>query len=377
MRFKKLIMPLLFVAIITIFAPMIFAQLNVLDELFSNVIGPNFSVMDLLQKYGAFIEFVLYAILFIGIAEASLGRVQTFQGRGGKAVISVVGIMLAVSLAWFGEKNNFHIYNFGPLAGFLLVVIVFMAVYALIKGMVGVDGFGWQQKAFATALAIVCSLSFVIALFGDLWGWFQEKGGFLYAIIQLVYAISVIFLIYYVIRWAIRMFSNGGAGANANEGVAGVGRRAARGAEVGGHERGELQRARQIIINVGGLSNTLQRLLHTHGGAIHDVAELTRIQGLLTDINVQLNQLHAIEDIVKHDEAQFNRLFPDPALVAGIAEENNLVHGLQLIIEQFERHVTGGDARAANASLLHFHEVITHLLERNGIDIRNIRVHGA
>jgi len=368
-------MPLIFVAIISMLAPIIFARTDFLSGIFENVLGPNFSVVDLLQKYGVFIEFVLYAILFIGISEASLGRVQTFQGRGGKAVISVVGIALAISLAWFGEKNNFHIYNFGPLAGVLLVFIIFMAVYALIKGMIGEDNFGWQDRGFAVCLAIVCCISFVIALFKELAEWIFDDTGIVGGIISFIYLIAVIYVIYYLIRWAINMFSGGGAGRRGHEGNVGVGRRAARGAAVGGHERAAAERARQLITNIGGVSNDIQQTMAAHGGRIDDVAELNHIRADLDVINNALDELHRIEDIEKNDELEFNNLFPDAQLRNRIAEENNLVHGLQEIIVNFENHLTMGDAHAASEDIHHFHEVITRLLRINGININDIRRH--
>ena len=99
------------------------------------------------------------------------------------------------------------------------------------------------------------------------------------------------------------------------------------------------------------------------------------INRVLNRMNDSLDQLHNLEDIEKHDEAEFNNLFPDARLRDRIAVENNLVHGLQEIIVNFETHITTGDAHAANQDIHHFHEVITRLLQINGININDIRRH--
>ncbi len=63
------------------------AEYNILDDVLSPFGG--IDIAATYDQYAGVIDFVIYAILFVGISQATIGT--RFQGRGGKAVVTAVG----------------------------------------------------------------------------------------------------------------------------------------------------------------------------------------------------------------------------------------------------------------------------------------------
>ena len=59
------------------------AEDSILDSVFGALAGDSFDMTEFYGKYSNFVDFLLYLILFIGIAQMTLGK--RFEGRGGKA----------------------------------------------------------------------------------------------------------------------------------------------------------------------------------------------------------------------------------------------------------------------------------------------------
>src|SRR3989338_243363 len=76
---------------------------DVISEVLDPIAGRGFDLAEIYGKYGMFIDFVIYLVLFIGIAQATL--MKHFEGTGGKTVVVVVGIMLAVGLTVWAHQE--------------------------------------------------------------------------------------------------------------------------------------------------------------------------------------------------------------------------------------------------------------------------------
>jgi len=93
------------------------------------------------------VDGMIYLILFIGVAQVTLGKV--FQGRGGRAAIIAVGLALATSLAFWSRESGFSLQRLGGLAFTILIIIIVMFIYKLIRGNEKL-GSGIWMAIFAT-----------------------------------------------------------------------------------------------------------------------------------------------------------------------------------------------------------------------------------
>lgn len=148
MSLKKPILLLFFIIIFSSFVSA--AEVGIFDDVFSSIVPEGFNFAHVYEKYGMFIDMIIYLVLFIGVAQATL--MKRFEGTGGKTVVVVVGIMLAVGLSvWANEEVNgeprFMIKDLGPITGALFALIIFSTVYSFVKGVTGNHGFGDKATA--------------------------------------------------------------------------------------------------------------------------------------------------------------------------------------------------------------------------------------
>ena len=111
---------------------------NILDDILAPFEG--LDIATTYDKYNSVIDFILYLIVFISIANVSLAKL--LGGHGGKAVSVVVGISLAVSLSVWSAMANFSIKSFGPVAALIFMLVVGVAIYEQLKKVgLGKTGF--------------------------------------------------------------------------------------------------------------------------------------------------------------------------------------------------------------------------------------------
>jgi len=173
----------------------VFAQ-NVVEDVLSAIAGDDFDITRIYDKYGAFIDIVVYLIVFVGVANATL--MKRFKGAGGKAITIGVGIVLAVSLAYWGRSTDppFTIASFGPFAGFVLALLIFVAIYEIMKGFLRTSTLGGKGKAAIIAFVIVWYGMQTVAPGVTKWvGEIPTIGPVLKAIVS----IGLILTIYYII----------------------------------------------------------------------------------------------------------------------------------------------------------------------------------
>jgi len=158
----------LMISIFIILAANAFAQ-GVVQDILSSIAGEKFDITEIYNKYGMFIDMVIYLVLFMGVSMMALGK----KFKDNKSVVIAVGLVLAIGLAVWGNQGctntttgtttvidrascNFSIVSFGPLAGAIFALLIFVAVYELIKTLIGSEGMGaMKKKGWPAIIAIV------------------------------------------------------------------------------------------------------------------------------------------------------------------------------------------------------------------------------
>ena len=159
------------------------------------------------DKFGPFIDAVIYLIIFLGLTQATLGRV--FESRkGGKAVMTGVGIVLAISLALWEREAGFNIKSFGPVAALILIALMGYAIWTALKSLEieGLDTFT------TTAIAYLLVFNSMAAVVPNVIQWINKNMPIVGAILALLAAVFTIAIIIKIIMWIISLFSGAPSG---------------------------------------------------------------------------------------------------------------------------------------------------------------------
>lgn len=105
------------------------ASANLLEEVLAPFETTDFSVIY--DSYYSIIDFIIYTILFIGLAQVALSK--HFDSRGGKAVVVAIGLVLAISLTISESVLGFNLRSFGPLAATIIIFLVGFVIFLGIK----------------------------------------------------------------------------------------------------------------------------------------------------------------------------------------------------------------------------------------------------
>ena len=177
----------MFALLLAIHSSIQVASANIIDNLLLPFKGVNFSTIY--DSYSPIIDFIIYATLFIGLSQATLGK--RFESSGGRAVVSAVGLALAIGLAISEATLGFNLRSFGPLAAGIFIFFVGFTLYLGIKtaGMNTVN---------AGSLALVITYFSISAVTPNFFDWMMNNPSTSW-IISIV-SIAVIILMYKVIR---------------------------------------------------------------------------------------------------------------------------------------------------------------------------------
>lgn len=88
-------------------------------------------IVQLYQQNAGVIDFLLFFILFTGIAKFTLQK--QFSGAGGSMLSLAIGLILSFSLVLTQEYIGFRLMNFGPYAAFLVMFLVGIVSYNLLS----------------------------------------------------------------------------------------------------------------------------------------------------------------------------------------------------------------------------------------------------
>ena len=99
----------------------------------------------LYEQYSGALDLFIYALIFIGAAQVTLGR--HFPGRGGKAISVGIGTALAMSMIIAEKTFNFSLSSFGPVAGTIILLLLGIMIYRLLY-FAGMKGVGAASLAY-------------------------------------------------------------------------------------------------------------------------------------------------------------------------------------------------------------------------------------
>jgi len=123
-------------------------------------------VSQVYNRYAIIIDLVVYLMVFVGLAQVTLGN--KFQGRGGKAITIATGVSLAISMAIAERALGFSLRSFGPIAIGLFLAILSVMIYKLIKHLSA--GF-----AVSGSMAYVIIILFLTATMPGFFAWINQN----------------------------------------------------------------------------------------------------------------------------------------------------------------------------------------------------------
>ena len=144
---KKFRITLFALVLLLIAIPLVSA--NMVDDLLSPLAGVDFS--ETYDSYTSIIDFFIYAILFIGLAQVTIGK--RFESNGGKAMVVAVGLVLAIGLVISESVIGFNLRSFGPLAAAIFIFLVGLVIF------LGIKAFGMEAVGAASITIVITYFS--------------------------------------------------------------------------------------------------------------------------------------------------------------------------------------------------------------------------
>jgi len=155
---------------------------NVVDDILLPFEGLELSATY--DSYSGIIDFLIYTVLFIGLAQVTLGK--KFDSNGGKAVIVSIGLILAIGLSISESVLGFNLRSFGPLAAAIFIVFVAMVIYLGFKAF-GMDTIG---SASLTLVLTYFSIRAITPGFFD-WMMANPQTSWLHSMLVIAVLISI------------------------------------------------------------------------------------------------------------------------------------------------------------------------------------------
>ena len=224
MRYNKLLFYSLVLGLLLI--PLVYAATDPL----SAVLEPfaNFDLAAVYDRFGVFVDFLAYAILFISVATFSLKKVY---GEN-KTIPVVIGAILGVAATVGAQGIGFELVALGPFALALALAIIAVATFKLISG------FGIGDKGTAAAWAYIVVYGFILTAASPLFDLIKEqskKEGFaMLGVAPALLSLLFIFAFIWALKGAISAFRPPGGAPAGGGGGGGLGGDGAQGAGGGG-----------------------------------------------------------------------------------------------------------------------------------------------
>jgi len=137
---------------------------------FLNDLFHPFQYLDISSFYNAYhywVDFFIFLCLFVSVAKLTLGR--RFEGKEGRVLSMVVGLILALSLSLAEYRFGFSIKSFGSIAAAILIFLVGLVIFYLIKSV----GAGSTASG---SLAFIIAYLLVRAAVPEFFSWLEENG---------------------------------------------------------------------------------------------------------------------------------------------------------------------------------------------------------
>jgi len=85
------------------------------------------NIENIYDRYSALIDLLIFTLVFVGLAQATLGH--KYPGPGGRAVAIGVGLSLAISLLIAESTWDFNLKTLGPLAAAIVMLVLGVMIY--------------------------------------------------------------------------------------------------------------------------------------------------------------------------------------------------------------------------------------------------------
>lgn len=139
-------------------------------------------IVDLYQSNSGIIDFLLFFLLFTGLAKFTLGN--SFQGAGCSLLSLAVGLILSISLIITQEYIGFRLMNFGPYAAFLALFLIGIVSYNLLSSI----GF---SSPVALSIAYLLLYGSVRAFLPNIFEWSMRDVPFMAGLLSLGALIAI------------------------------------------------------------------------------------------------------------------------------------------------------------------------------------------
>ncbi|MGV8151402.1 MAG: hypothetical protein ACP5NV_06780 [Candidatus Woesearchaeota archaeon] len=163
-------------------------------NLFDQILGPfvNLNIGVSYEKYAAFIDAILYFILFIGLAQAALGE----KFKDNKTIPIVLGIMLAIGMCIFELKTGWSLSLLSGYAALIFFGLLLAGPYIMMKKW-GANSFFAFCIAYFITFSIISGTGLLVnSEFTKTFG----KDSMIMTILWILYALSIIGTIIGIIR---------------------------------------------------------------------------------------------------------------------------------------------------------------------------------
>jgi len=169
---------------IILFLPVV--QGGLLDDALSPLMDLDFETFY--AKYWGVIDAIIFTIIFVGLAQLTLGR-KFGEGRGSRALVVGVGVALALALVATEQQMGFSLIQFGPYAASIFVILAASVLYYLLK-ILGIGG----TSSFATSYVVIYFL--LRSVIPNFFGFLQHSAPGLHALISLGALIALFFAVW-------------------------------------------------------------------------------------------------------------------------------------------------------------------------------------
>jgi len=139
---KRLFLPMLFLLTLTSMV-----QAGLLEDAFAPL--RDLDVASFYASYSSVIDAIIFCVIFIGLAQVTLGK-RFGKTRGSKAIVIGVGLALTFALVVMEQTMDFSLAQFGPYAAAIFVILAASVLFYLLKTL-GVDTIG----SFSTSYVVV------------------------------------------------------------------------------------------------------------------------------------------------------------------------------------------------------------------------------
>ncbi len=192
--------------IISVLASAVSAAPAANEGMLGNVLGMFGDLSKVYDKFSALIDAGIYLVIFLGLAQATIGK--KFENKGGKVMVVGIALVLALGLALWERQAGFNLKSFGPIAALILLGLLGFMIWYLLKD-VKIPCLGEIGKI--AIIYIVIYSMFNATVPGIVW-WLNTKVPIIGGLLALLFLAFFVILIIQVIRCLMEHVGGGDGG---------------------------------------------------------------------------------------------------------------------------------------------------------------------